>query len=146
MFTCALRQSGAIVAVTGEGLSDARAISEANVGFAMGQDGCAAAKDHADIILTDDNFLSVVNAIRWGRNIQDNVRKFVTFQMTVNMSCLIFVILTAVFVGHSPFNVVQLLWINLIMDVLAAIAFSTEAPHPVNIRKERIKSNQKIIT
>lgn len=146
MFTCALRQSGAIVAVTGEGLSDARAISEANVGFAMGEDGCAAAKDHADVILTDDNFMSVVNAIRWGRNIQDNVRKFVTFQMTVNISCCVFVITMAVFLGHSPFNIVQLLWINLIMDVLAAIAFSTEAPHPTDIRKERIKNSQKIIT
>ena len=78
-FTCALRQSKAIVAVTGEGLADARAISEANVGFAMGEDGCAAAKDHADVILSDDNFLTVVTAIRWGRNLQDNVRKFVTF-------------------------------------------------------------------
>lgn len=68
-FTCALRQSKAIVAVTGEGLSDARAISEANVGFAMGEDGCAAAKDHADVILSDDNFLTVVTAIRWGRNL-----------------------------------------------------------------------------
>merc|ERR1712167_371138 len=68
------------------------------------------------------------------------------FQMTVNVSCLVFVIITAIFIGHSPFNIVQLLWINLIMDVLAAIAFSTEAPHPTEIRKERIKNSQKIIT
>lgn len=145
-FTCALRSSGAVVAVTGEGLSDARAISEADVGFAMGEDGCAAAKDHADVILMDDNFLTVVNAIRWGRNIQDNVRKFVTFQMTVNISCLVFVITTTLILNHSPFTVVQLLWINLIMDVLAAIAFATENPHPTDIRKERIRDNQKIIT
>jgi len=143
---CALRQSKSIVAVTGEGLSDARAISEANVGFAMGEDGCSAAKDHADIILTDDNFLSVVNAIRWGRNIQDNVRKFIMFQMTVNVTCLIFVISTTLVLCHSPFNIVQLLWINLIMDVLAAIAFSTENPHPTDIRKERIKDDDKLIT
>lgn len=145
-FTCALRATGAVVAVTGEGLSDARAISEADVGFAMGEDGCAAAKDHADVILMDDNFLTVVNAIRWGRNIQDNVRKFVTFQMTVNVSCLVFVISTTLILNHSPFTVVQLLWINLIMDVLAAIAFATENPHPTDIRKERIRENQKIVT
>ena len=77
MFTCALRQSGSTIGVTGEGLSDSRALSEANVGFAMGQDGCSAAKDHADIILMDDNFFTVIAAIRWGRNIQDNVRKFI---------------------------------------------------------------------
>ena len=145
-FTCALRNTGAVVAVTGEGLSDARAISEADVGFAMGEDGCAAAKDHADVILMDDNFLTVVNAIRWGRNIQDNVRKFVTFQMTVNLTCLLFVITTTLISTHSPFTVVQLLWINLIMDVLAAIAFATENPHPTEIRKERIRENQKIFT
>ena len=61
--------------------------------------------------------------------------------MTVNVSCIIFVLSTALVLGHSPFNVVQLLWINLIMDVLAAIAFSTENPHPTKIRKERIKEN-----
>jgi len=66
--------------------------------------------------------------------------------MTVNMSCCIFVISIAIFCGHSPFNIVQLLWINLVMDVLAAIAFSTEAPHPTDIRKERIKNSQKIVT
>ena len=69
MFTCALRQCGSTIGVTGEGLSDARALSEASVGFTMGQDGCSAAKDHADIILTDDNFFTVITAIRWGRNI-----------------------------------------------------------------------------
>lgn len=117
-----------MVGVTGEGLSDARALSEADVGFTMGEDGCSAAKDHADVILMDDNFFTVITSIRWGRNIQDNVRKFVQFQMTVNFSCMIFVLTTALFLGHSPFSIVQLLWINLIMDVLAAIAFATEHP------------------
>jgi P-type E1-E2 ATPase len=79
MFAAALKESGSMCALTGEGINDALALSEANVGFAMGMDGCAVAKDHADIIILDDNFASVVNAIRWGRNIFDNVRKFVQF-------------------------------------------------------------------
>jgi len=146
MFVAALRQSKSTVGVTGEGLGDARALSEANVGFTMGEDGCSAAKDHADIILTKDDFFTVLTAIRWGRNLQDNVRKFVQFQLTVNISCCFFVITTTTIVAHCPFTVVQLLWINLIMDVLAAIAFATENPHPENIRKERIRPNDKIIT
>lgn len=112
----------------------------------MGEDGCAAAKDHADIILTDDNFTSVVNAIRWGRNMQDNTRKFIQFQMTVNLSCLSIVILSIITLGFSPFSVFQLLWINLIMDVLAAIAYATEHPHPTELRKERIRKNDPIFT
>ena len=134
-----------MVGVTGEGLSDARALSEADVGFTMGEDGCSAAKDHADVILMDDNFFTVITAIKWGRNIQDNVRKFVQFQMTVNFSCLTFVLITALFLGHAPFSIVQLLWINLIMDVLAAIAFATEHPAE-DIRAERIKATDRIIT
>jgi len=88
----------------------------------------------------------VVTSIRWGRNIQDNVRKFIQFQMTVNVSCMVFVLSTALVLGHSPFSVMQLLWINLIMDVLAAIAFATENPHPTEIRKERINAKENIIT
>ena len=145
MLTCALRQSGSMVGVTGEGLSDSRALSEADVGFTFGEDGCSAAKDHADVILMDDNFFTVITSIRWGRNIQDNVRKFVQFQMTVNFSCMIFVLSTTLILGHSPFSVVQLLWINLVMDVLAAIAFATEHP-PQQIRSDRIKKDDKIIT
>jgi len=79
MLTAAFRLSGTTIGVTGEGLSDARALSEASVGFTMGQDGCSAAKDHADVILMDDNFKTVLTSIRWGRNIQDNVRKFIQF-------------------------------------------------------------------
>lgn len=146
MLVCAFRESGATIGVTGEGLSDARSLSEASVGFTMGQDGCSAAKDHSDVILMDDNFQTVITSIRYGRNIQDNVRKFIQFQMTVNVSCIVFVVSTALILGHSPFSVMQLLWINLIMDVLAAIAFATENPHPTDIRKERINAADNIIT
>ena len=146
MLVCAFRESGSTIGVTGEGLSDARSLSEASVGFTMGQDGCSAAKDHSDVILMNDNFETVITSIRYGRNIQDNVRKFIQFQMTVNVACIIFVVSTSLILGHSPFSVMQLLWINLIMDVLAAIAFATENPHPTDIRKERINAADNIIT
>lgn len=145
MFACALKQSNSTIAVTGEGFSDREALREAHVGFTMGQDGCSAAKDAADIILTQDDFHTIVAAIRWGRNMQENVRKFVQYQITVNISCLVFVISTSCILAHPPFNVVQLLWINLIMDVLAAIAFATENPHPTDIRKERVHRKDPIL-
>merc|ERR1711920_297764 len=141
-----MKRSGSSCALTGEGINDALALSEASVGFAMGIDGCSVAKDHSDIIITNDNFSSVVNAVRWGRNIFDNCRKFVQFQLTVNISCLFIVILGGTTLGRSPFSIIQLLWINLVMDVLAAIALSTEAPHPTRLRAERIKKNDKILT
>ena len=146
MFVAAMKKSGSSCAVTGEGINDALALSEASVGYAMGQDGCSVAKDHADIIIMNDNFSTVVTAIRWGRNIVDNCRKFVQFQLTVNISCLFIVILSGTFLGNSPFSIIQLLWINLVMDVLAAIALSTEAPHPEQLRAERIKPKDKILT
>jgi len=140
-----MRASKAVVGVTGEGLGDARALSEANVGFAMGQDGCDAAKDHADIIMMDDQFSTLVTAIRFGRNVQENVRKFVQYQMTVNVTTMLFVISTVIILGHSPFNIVQLLWINLVMDVLAAIAFSTEAP-PLALKADKLTKKDRIVT
>jgi len=146
MFVAAMKRCGGACALTGEGINDALALSEASVGFAMGQDGCSVAKDHADIIILNDNFSSVVNAVRWGRNIFDNCRKFVQFQMTVNLSCLFIVIVGGTFLGSSPFSIIQLLWINLVMDVLAAIALSTEAPHPTKLRAERIKKSDKVLT
>ena len=146
MFVAAMKKSGSSCALTGEGINDALSLSEASVGFAMGQDGCSVAKDHSDIIILNDNFSSVVNAVRWGRNIFDNCRKFVQFQLTCNISCLFIVILSGTFLGNSPFSIIQLLWINLVMDVLAAIALSTEAPHPTKLRAERIKKSDKILT
>ena len=146
MFTAAMKRSGSSCALTGEGINDARALSEASVGFAMGEDGCSVAKDHADIIILNDNFATVVSAIRWGRNIFDNCRKFVQFQMTVNVSCLFIVMLSGTFLGTIPFSIIQLLWINLVMDVLAAIALATEAPHPTQLKKERLKKSDKVLT
>ena len=104
----------------------------------MGKSGCDVAKENADIILLDDDFKSIFNAVRWGRNVFDNCRKFIQFQLTVNLSCLWIVILGGASLGLSPFSILQLLWINLVMDVLAAIALASEAPHPTQIRKERV--------
>ena len=83
--------------------------------------------------------------MKWGRNIVDNVRKFLQFQLTVNLSCLLIVILGGISTGMSPFNVIQLLWINLVMDVLAAIALATEAPEQ-DLSADRIKKNDRFIT
>jgi Ca2+-transporting ATPase len=144
MFTAALRQSGAVCAVTGESINDAMALSEADVGFCMGS-GCAVAKDHSDLIFLDDDFSTIFNAVKWGRNIFENCRKFIQFQLTVNISCIFFILISSLSLGASPFTVVQLLWINLIMDVLAAIALASEAPHPTELKKERIKKGDNFV-
>lgn len=123
----------------GESLNDCLALSEAKVGFAMGMDGCSASKEHADIIILDDNYCTIQDAVRWGRGIIDNIRKFIQFQLTVNFTCIIVVFLGACSFGCSPFNIIQLLWINLIMDVLAAIALATETPAD-KIREDLIKT------
>jgi len=146
MFISALKAAEVCCAVTGESINDADALSAASVGFSMGVSGCAVAKDHADIVLLDDNFASIFNACRWGRNIFDNIRKFIQFQVTVNLSCLLVVIIGGATLGKSPFSILQLLWINLVMDVLAAIALATEAPHPTQLRKERISRKDSIVT
>lgn len=125
-------------AVTGQAISDIQAMNSANVGFGMGINGCSVIQDEADILILDDNFVSIFNAVRWGRNVFDNCRKFIQYQMTVNLSCLWIVILGGATLGISPFSILQLLWINLIMDVLAAIALASEAPHPTQLRKERV--------
>lgn len=120
------------------------ALEEADVGFCMGS-GCSVAKDHADIIFMDDNFSSIFNAVKWGRNIFENCRKFIMFQLTVNISCIFIVFISCLTIGSSPFTVVQLLWINLIMDVLAAIALATEAPLSDELRIDRVKKSDNFV-
>ena len=93
------------MAVTADGINDARALKQANVGFCMGVSGCELAKDAADIIILDDNFTSVYRATSWGRNILDNIRKFIQFQLVVNMVCLLMVFLGGLTLGTSPFGV-----------------------------------------
>lgn len=127
-FIVALQTIGSSVAVTAEGINDVPSFKQAEVGFCMGQSGCEIAKDASDIIFLDDNFESVYKATLWGRNIQDNIRKFIQFQMVINIVCVIMVFLGGATLGNSPFSVIQMLWINLIMDILAAISLATEPP------------------
>jgi Ca2+ transporting ATPase len=133
------------IAVTADGLADATSLKQANVGFCMGISGCELAKDSADIVILDDNFNSVFRATQWGKNILDNIRKFIQFQLTVNIVCMVLVFLGGSTIGVSPFSVIQMLWINMIMDTLAALSLATEPPHIDDFQTAQQKKGDKII-
>eukprot|EP00898_Chlorokybus_atmophyticus_P000118 jgi/Chlat1/1106/Chrsp110S01592 len=123
-----LREMGEVVAVTGDGTNDAPALHEADIGLAMGIAGTEIAKESSDVVILDDNFATIVTVVRWGRSVFENIRKFVQFQLTVNVVALTLNFVSAATMGVAPLTAVQLLWVNLIMDTMGALALGTEPP------------------
>ncbi|GGA46595.1 calcium-translocating P-type ATPase, PMCA-type [Okeania sp. KiyG1] len=123
-----LQTSGEVVAVTGDGTNDAPALNQAQVGLSMGS-GTSVAKEASDIIILNDSFASIENAVMWGRSLYQNIQKFILFQLTINVAAC-GIALLGPFIGiNLPFTVIQLLWVNLIMDTFAALALATEPPN-----------------
>ncbi|KAJ2776821.1 plasma membrane calcium [Coemansia interrupta] len=143
-----LQERNEVVAMTGDGTNDSPALKLADVGFSMGIAGTEVAKEASDIILMDDDFKSIVKALRWGRAVNDSVRKFLQFQLTVNITAVLLTFISSVFSsdGQSALTAVQLLWVNMIMDTLAALALATEGPTDAVLHRPPQQRNSALIT
>jgi Ca2+-transporting ATPase len=147
-----LQEQNHVVAMTGDGTNDAPSLKLADVGLAMGIAGTEVAKEASKIVLLDDSFATVVKAVHWGRSLYENIQRFIVFQLTINFSALLIAFLGPFFGLKPPFTVLQLLWINVIMDTFAAIALCSEPPRaglmavPPKRRDESIVTRSMLVT
>lgn len=138
-----LKELNNIVSVTGDGTNDAQAMSISDVGLSMGIQGTDVAKQSSDIVILDDNFSSIVKSIMWGRNAYICIQKFIQYQLSVNFSACLLVLISTVLGGRSPLSVIQMLWINLIMDGLASVAITTQNPNEDDLLFNYTNNNNK---
>ena len=142
----ALKSAGEVVAVTGDGINDAPAIKHADIGISMGINGSDITKESADIVLLNDSFSTVVKAVSFGRSVYKNLQRFIVFQLSVNLSALLFVTVSAIIGMPQPFNTLQLLWINLIMDGPPAITLGLDTDSSDLMNNKPIKKSSGIVS
>jgi len=142
----ALQDNGEVVGVTGDGINDAPALTKADVGIAMGISGSEVSKNAADIILTDDNFTTIIQGIKWGRGVYQNFQRFIQFQLTVNIIAFLIAIISQVLNFDMPFTTIQLLWINIIMDGPPALVLGLEPIRNNVFNRKPVDRNSSIIT
>jgi Ca2+-transporting ATPase len=140
-----LQQRGEVVAVTGDGTNDAPALNRAHVGLSLGS-GTSVAKQASDITLIDDSFNSIVHAVMWGRSLYKNIQRFLFFQLIVNVAALLLVLFGGIIGTEMPLTITQILWVNLIMDTLAAMALASLPPSREVMEEKPRSSDAFIIT